>query len=206
MRHHLFVGAAAALFAAGPAIAEDRPAGPEKAAQKSIQRFDKDKDGALTRSELPADLRAGFQNLDKSGDGKLDAGELKANAARMQACVQPVEVVTIWTIEAVDPVTRQELQTAYDRLRQLDKNSDGQIAQDEVAAAREQAIVRRADAVFQRLDANDDGKVSMEEAPGQGGFPTADTNNDGSLTRDELKAAIMSDANSARQAKPGQEK
>jgi Ca2+-binding EF-hand superfamily protein len=217
MRQHLLTGAIAALLVTGPALAQDkpsdRPAGSDTAnVQDSIKRFDKNNDGALTREELPADMRDGFKNLDKNNDGKLNAAELKDHAARMQACVQPVEVITIWTIEAVDPVTREELQTAYEQLRQVDKDNDGKITEAEVKAARDQAITKRVDAIFQRLDANNDGKIAKDEAPGQGGFPRADNNNDGSLTKDELKAAIMQDANSARSGavpaptKPGQDK
>ena len=210
MRQRFVLGSAAMLvLTVGLAYAQDKPAGSQTGGRDGdkagtaasdqntvrnfVQRQDKNKDGALSRNELPADMRDGFKELDKNNDGKLDASELRSHAARMQACMQPVEVVTIWTIEAVDPVTKDELQAAYDQLRQLDKNNDGKIGDDEVKAAREQAIAKRINTAFERMDANDDGKLSKQEALGHPGFAQADKDNDGSVSKHELKAAIMQD-------------
>src|ERR1700674_779759 len=41
-----------------------------------IKRFDKNKDGYLTRDEVPPFLAKGFDKADTNGDGKLDRGEI----------------------------------------------------------------------------------------------------------------------------------
>jgi Ca2+-binding EF-hand superfamily protein len=158
--------------------------------QSYIKEYDKNNDGSLSRDELPAGQRDGFNQLDANKDGKLSADELKDHAERMSRAAAPVEVISVWVVEAqADAPSRQELQKAYDVLRKADKNDDGKLAEDELRAAREQAIQQRVDSAFERCDKNNDGKISRDEVKGPttGYFTAADKNNDGFVTRDELK-------------------
>jgi Ca2+-binding EF-hand superfamily protein len=158
--------------------------------QSYVKEYDKNNDGSLSREELPADLRDGFQDLDANKDGKLSADELKDHAERMSRSAAPVEVISIWVVEAqADAPSREELQKAYDMLRKADKNNDGKLGEDELRAAREQAVQQRVNSAFERCDKNNDGKISRDEARGPmaGFFQAADGNGDGSVTREELK-------------------
>ncbi len=162
---------------------------PMASAQSYVKEHDKNSDGTLTREELPADHRDSFADLDANKDNKLSTDELKDHADRMSRQGTPIEVISIWVVEAhTDPPSRQELQKVYDLLRKADSNNDGQLAQEEIAAAREQAIQKRVDAVFERCDKNNDGKIARDEVKGPmiGAFKRADQNNDGSVTREEL--------------------
>ena len=59
---------------APPAIAELLKSRPEE----FIKRHDKNKDGYLTKDELPPALARIFDRLDTNGDGKLDKDEVAA--------------------------------------------------------------------------------------------------------------------------------
>ncbi|HUG91755.1 MAG TPA: hypothetical protein VML55_13030, partial [Planctomycetaceae bacterium] len=49
----------------------------------ALERFDQNKDGKLSRSEVPVRLRRLFQRLDTNGDGSLDADELGRELERL---------------------------------------------------------------------------------------------------------------------------
>jgi len=50
-----------------------------------ISRFDKNKDGAIGKSEAPAFLEKHFDRLDLNNDGQLDADEVKKANAEPEA-------------------------------------------------------------------------------------------------------------------------
>ena len=55
------------------------PSAPEKSREeKRFARYDKDKNGAITRAEMLETRRKPFQKLDKNGDGKLSFEEWAA--------------------------------------------------------------------------------------------------------------------------------
>lgn len=184
---------------------QDKPGqttSPQEAAQKFLKEHDKNNDGSLSRDELPATMREGFADLDTNKDGKLSAEELKAHSARMVLVPVPVpvELVSLYVVEAATSApTREDLQNAYDMLRKADTNNDGKLSEDEIKAAKEQAIQARVDAIFKRCDKNGDGKISKGECPDDmhSLFNRTDKNNNGSVTKDELKACCTKSADEA---------
>jgi Ca2+-binding EF-hand superfamily protein len=81
------------LLAAAAVVAEDRSAPPARApSAKSIDAevdalldlYDRNKDGALTRNELPECMRSAFDEIDTNRDGKLDRAELRQGWAALQ--------------------------------------------------------------------------------------------------------------------------
>jgi Ca2+-binding EF-hand superfamily protein len=118
--------------------------------EKFIERFDKDKDGKLTRDELPPFLAKGFEQADRNGDGKLDREEVAA-----------------WL-----PILRKTL-AAGAGAGKLGKTAD--------------EIVEN---LLKTMDADKDGKISRAEAKGKlaESFDKVDTNKDGYLDRQELRA------------------
>ena len=125
-------------------------------------------------------------------DGKLSREELEAGAGYLQPRRRPSDVVDV-LIEAgdADAEARQELQTMYDQLRQLDKNHDGKIDAAEIKEMGERLIRERVDGIFEDLDANHDGKISRDEARGRlrRDFDKIDLNKDGFIDREELLKA-----------------
>jgi hypothetical protein len=78
-----------------------------------------------------------------------------------------------------------------DRMEQLDKDKNGEISPEEMAAGRKQ----RAEDMRTRFDENNDGKLTVDEL-GQGRMgrrldpATVDTNKDGDISADELSASM----------------
>jgi Ca2+-binding EF-hand superfamily protein len=119
--------------------------------QSLFDRLDKDENGFIDESEVGDDAANLFKRLlrnnDENKDGKLSRDEFKAGTA--------------WPVE---PADRDDLPLP-DRLPpnfdgaaffdQIDANSDGKLAHDELPARMQQS--------FARMDANSDGSVDKEE-------------------------------------------
>lgn len=71
--------AASAATAPSPQAGEDDPPLPEASArtreQKRFDRYDKDRNGAITREEYLAARRKAYAKLDRDGDGRLSFDE-----------------------------------------------------------------------------------------------------------------------------------
>jgi Ca2+-binding EF-hand superfamily protein len=181
-----------------PPAKADKKTPPPFDADAFLKEYDRNKDGYLTKDELPARYRHAFDKLDTNKDGKLSKEELEKGFPHLQDQRRPSDVVFVLVeMSDCDECCAEELQVMYDFLRKLDTNKDGKINADELKAAREGLIKKRVDAIFEDLDTNKDGKISREEARGQikRHFDELDTNKDGFISRDELTRAVA--------AKPG---
>jgi Ca2+-binding EF-hand superfamily protein len=159
-----------------------------------LKDYDRNKDGHLTRDELPPELRAAFDRLDTNKDGKISREELEHGVAHLHPPRRPSDFVYILIeMSDCDEQCAHEVQRAYDILRKLDKNNNGKIDPDELKAAREQIVKDRVDHLFKQLDANKDGKISREEARGmvRQNFDEIDRNKDGFITKQEMLEAAM---------------
>jgi Ca2+-binding EF-hand superfamily protein len=166
-----------------------------------IAEYDRDKDGSLSKDEMPDWLHSNFARLDANKDGKISKDELSKGTAYLQQRRRPSDVVIVLIeMSDCDEGCAEEIQRAYEFLYKLDKNKDGKLDADEVKAGRERAFAERTDSLIKRLDADKDGKISKKEARGlvKDHFDQLDKNKDGSLDRDELLAAVS--------AKPTEEK
>jgi AhpC/TSA family/EF hand len=75
----LFLGTSLAPATAGEATGPgERPGSPK--VTSALERFDKNKDGSLDRSEVPDGMARRFKQTDLDGDGKLSARELERAA------------------------------------------------------------------------------------------------------------------------------
>ena len=126
-------------------------------AEEFIKRFDANKDGVLTKDELPPGLARNFERFDLDGNGKLDAKEVG-----------------------------QMLETARRRF------GDKPPAKPADKPADNEAVERRVNDIFERMDANKDGKISKEEAKNRiaDNFDRIDTNKDGYIDKDELRRFV----------------
>ncbi len=131
----------------------------EIAGRDSLLRSDANNDGAVTLEEFLAPARAQFARaieiefkaLDVSGDGKLTAAEYRSGAAKPRF------------------------------LLLADANRDGVLTKDEVAKNFAERGGAFRDRLFERIDADKDGKITAAEwkAAGDRLFGRLDRNNDG---------------------------
>jgi len=142
----------------------------------NFDRLDANKDGFITRNELPgaaaagvgapdrAMLRERLQAMDKDGDGKVSKDEFTGEPALFDRLDTNKDGV-ISREDNPDaapgrppggnPATGGAARA--ERLRAMDKNHDGKISKDEFTGPAE---------LFDRLDANSDGVISTDELPG----------------------------------------
>jgi Ca2+-binding EF-hand superfamily protein len=189
---------AAITLGAGAVLAADKPEPKKKPAwrpvflndtpEQFLKRFDRNKDGFVTKDEVPPWLAKIFARFDTDKDGKLDrkeiAGLLQVMRRRFGA--------------AQGPNPRQVERLVNNILRRMDTDKDGRISRKEAR--------NRVAKFFTMFDTNKDGYLDREELRnmvrrflanrrgGQGGpgaqgpdFDALDKNADGRLTREELK-------------------
>jgi Ca2+-binding EF-hand superfamily protein len=178
-----------------------------------LERFDKNKDGLLDKDEAPERMAQMFERLDLNKDGKLSREEMeKAREAlarfRPDAPANPMgtagtgePLFRIIDANGDGKLTKEEFQAAAEKLRRLDKNGDGAIDREELASAGRDQPMRPqppsdrpmldVNRIFERMDANKDGKLSKEEVRGPlaEGFDRADLNKDGFLDKEEVQKA-----------------
>jgi hypothetical protein len=139
----------------GSGVGDEAPAAPptpdELAA--ALMAFDTNKDGRLTKDEVPERLRGMFARADENTDGVLTEDEIKKTAA-----AQPQPTAGGRGREGEGrggPPRRDALFTA------LDRNGDGALSADEIAAA---------PASLKTLDTDGDGGLALQEvfAAGRG--------------------------------------
>jgi len=161
-------------------------------ADEFIKEYDTNKDGFLSKEEMPERFRHNFDKMDANKDGKLSREELQKGFTHLQPQRRPSDFVFILVeMSDCDECCAEELQVVYDFLRKLDRNKNGKIDADELKSGREQLVGARVDSIFKALDANKDGKISREEARGQikRHFEDLDANKDGFISRAELLKA-----------------
>ena len=124
-------------------------------ADNFIKCFDKNKDGFLTKDELPLRLARLFDKVDVNKDGKLDRREVQQmlqilrrrfgieadRPSKREAVTTPVKPVT--------PATPPDFDA-------LDLNADGRLTRDELKGTAYEEH-------FDEIDTNKDGKIDPQE-------------------------------------------
>ncbi len=128
-----------------------------------FDRFDSDGDGKVALAQLPEFKREWLASADTDGDSMLTREEMKAHHDQRRARF----------------------------LAEADTDSDGAISDAEHAAFRAKQHARR----FSDRDANGDGFLTQDEVPDARRWEhmsTADANQDGQLSLEEIQSAVAS--------------
>ncbi|MFA6117186.1 MAG: EF-hand domain-containing protein [Sphingomonas sp.] len=199
MRTYLFALALAGTAISGIAIAGQNAGGG--------MRADADKDGTISRAEFMARSDQRFARLDANGDGVISGDELPGRG-RMVAGADA---------DKDGKITKAEYSAqAAARFAKLDANGDGKISPDEMKAMGERMREGRGERgggmmpppgapgapgamghhgghgdMLARIDTNKDGKISRDEMRARidARFDRLDTNKDGFIDQAEMQAA-----------------
>lgn len=168
-----------------------------------ISRYDANKDGTVSRDELPAGMREGFHQIDRDNNGQLTTEEVRQHAHRQNLLRTPVVVTYVWLLDTNEGRARlKDLQEAYSTLKQIDQDSDGQITRAELKERRQEIASKMIDKCFENHDDNDDGQLTREEARGTviaSRFQKYDENDDGKVGKQEVKETLDQMTREARQ-------
>ncbi len=175
MKTLILSAAAVAAIALTPALAQNAPA-PARAVQMQ----------PITRAAMIQKVQQQFARVDANKDGFVTKAEMEAARSALH--------------ERAEKRMGDNADAMFDR---IDSNKDGSISRAEFDAAHQAFAQHRGHGgmrfhgaaigahVFAMADANNDGRVSLQEATAAAAahFDKADANHDGTLTRDEMRAA-----------------
>jgi len=164
-----------------------QPAHQDKHHDKSgrfVRRFDKDSDGKLQVSELPADMRQWLAGADTNKDGVLSQEELKAHKHKLhQAHFAKMDKNNDSVITA-DEVDERHWQF----ISKADANTDQKVTQDELKAHKQ----KMHDEHFAKMDKNTDGALAADEVDERHWqfIAKADVDANNKVTKEELHKAF----------------
>ena len=175
---------------------------------KTLMAFDKNGDGKIERSEMPERMQRLFERGDLNQDGVLTMDEIRKLAQAEQASrpkeqegdpatrkrMEKVIMRVVPVLAALDTdrnaeISEAEMHNAPAALKTLDKNGDGRLTDEEVTPDWVRVFVAQG---MVQLDADDDGRVSKEEADApkarqfRATLLAADRDHDGYATEEEL--------------------
>ncbi len=197
----LLISSIVAGLALAGSVALAGPHGPGhrgKNFEALFEKLDTNKDGKLSRAEFGAHRARLFERADANKDQIITLEEMK-QAGKAMRDEHRAERFAKLDKNGDGNVSKTEAGHMPERrFNHFDSNRDGTISASEFSSAkgpskgkhRQARGADRAAKMFERLDANKDGKLTRAEATsGDKRFERMDANGDGYLTKDELKKA-----------------
>jgi Ca2+-binding EF-hand superfamily protein len=186
--------------------------------EQQLMSLDRNGDGVLTADELPGRLQPIFARGDANHDGKLTPDEIRRMAehtgapagrpGRVDGSLRADPVLYALDTDHDGTVSAGEIEAASRSLLTLDANHDGALSAGEMPLHQPSPAERAAHAMGE-WDTDGDGKLSKAELPDalQARFEQADTDHNGFLTADELRAMFSNapsngDRNAGTEQKP----
>lgn len=188
--HFWVVGLSAIVGGTGddkPATKAALPANREQA-EAFFNRLDKNHDGKLTDDEIPERMRLRLSAIDTNGDKAIDKKEFLRSFDRMQA-----------SVKATKGGRKFDSGNEIDSKSESAKPSTGNVPKSAAKPEKSGKFAKKKadgmpdpEAIFARMDADGDGKLSKDEARGpmRENFERIDLNKDGFISKDEFKKAL----------------
>jgi len=177
----------ASLLFAGPSPDAD---GERGARHGKMPKLDADGSGTLSADEVEGTrLAEHFSQIDTDGDGELTKQELKAGRKGRRGKRGKGKRGKQLDKDGNGSLSAAEVEGTRlaEHFAEIDADGDGELSKQEMKAAHEARQVER----FASQDANGDGSLSESEVEGSRlarHFSRIDTNDDGQLTQEELRA------------------
>ena len=192
---------------------EGRARGGMPGIDELLQRFDANKDGKLTKEELPEQAAERIMRADANKDGTVTKEELEELRKRFaggqrgggegRGMPDPEQLFKRLDANGDGKLAKDELPERFgQRILQADANKDGVVTKKEFAEVAKRMGGGRggpggpgglpdAAQLFARADKNKDGKLTKDELPGPLAerLMKADADGDGALTKAELEEA-----------------
>lgn len=173
------------------------------AARLLLLKLDVDQDGVLTEEEAPAELRVAFRQVvgeyDRNKDGRINSLELARGGPRLTRIAQQMSRRLDWNVES--ELAKLDKQQGDRAMRFTERPTPQQLFGDS----------KRAQALFEELDRNQDGKLQRDELPEQAKdrlerlFRFGDRDRDDALSQREFLAASQRAARFLRRTTSGSE-
>jgi Ca2+-binding EF-hand superfamily protein len=198
----------------------------DPAAAQLMSFMDINGDGKITMEEAPEELKTAFAFIDQNGDGGIDVKEAQVMVDFDNGGQSPVPAaatVPDYTAEQLmsfmdtngdGKIAKDEVNRLMISFGGLDKNGDGEIDAAEAGGIAD--VPRKAqtpspqqatkavtpEQIMAFIDANSDGKITMEEAPEdwKAGFSFIDANGDGGIDLNEVQVIAEFDKNKKEQS------
>jgi len=163
---------------------------------RSIELFDSDGNGVLSREEYEAGMREVFDRIDANGDGKIDREEMSRDLSSLWVMppTRSRHLLRLYDQNNDGKITAEECLLPPKAMAELDLNKSGALESEDLMkltltrATLLQDPARRATALLAELDKDGDKRLSEEEfGTAKETFRKADRNADGQLDADELK-------------------
>jgi Ca2+-binding EF-hand superfamily protein len=180
IRTNMKIAALSGLLALGGAAAFAQQNGD----QNPFQQLDADGNGEITQAEFQAHAEARFAKVDADGDGFVTAEEMKA-AGEARHAERAAKMLGRFDTDGNGSLDASELEAMGGKHGEMHGGKEGGKRGDKGGDKGARMI--------ERMDANDDGKLSMEEMTQRHDpakmFERLDKDENGSISAEEFEAA-----------------
>jgi Ca2+-binding EF-hand superfamily protein len=162
----------------------------------TMKRLDKDGDGKISGDEIPTRGANAWKRMDRNQDGAIDAAELSAAYAARRGGPRGENVgkrIARMDADKDGRISRDEWKGPADAFTRIDTDQDGFLSKDEVEVLAKGMRRREgwkrgpSEALFRRMDADGDRRITREEWKlNPELFAKFDANGDGVITADEV--------------------
>ncbi|WP_353117717.1 EF-hand domain-containing protein [Nitratidesulfovibrio sp.] len=168
--------------------------------QESFDALDADGDGTVTGFELEDALNSGVASIGDDGTLSVDASAASDAATQAYASLTAM-IMGLADSDQSGDLTQEESGLDEDTFNQFDLDGDGVITGDELSTAIENGVASSSDSSLTAAASSSAASSSSSEDEEEEEYDELDTNKDGTVSTEELAAAIPGYAEALRLAR-----